>query len=124
MPRVKKKVGWIALAGPAAFVTGLLIAIAATAVPPSGWLYFALGVIGVIAGIIITARETGPFLLASIAIIVAALSMQVLMTAGLALVEKVVPGELTRLAANVVTILGAAVTVVALRAIYDILKGG
>ncbi|KXB03467.1 hypothetical protein AKJ47_02210 [candidate division MSBL1 archaeon SCGC-AAA261G05] len=64
------------LVGPAAFYVGLLIAIGAAFIEPTGWLYVALGIIGVIIGLLnITARETGPFLLASIAFIVAALGM-------------------------------------------------
>ena len=75
--------------------------------------------IGVIAGILmITAREIGPFLLSSTTIIVAALSMQVVITA----VLNTIPEHLIRLTANVVTLLGTAVIVVALRAIYDIFK--
>ena len=113
----------IDLVGPAAFYIGLLIALIAAFIieaPPSGWLYVVLGVLGVIVGLLnITARETSPFLLASIAFIVAAFGMQNLIAeAGVS-----VQAELTQLAANLTTLVGAAAMVVSLRAIYEAAKG-
>ena len=121
MARVKapeKKL--IALVGPAAFYIGLLIALVAAFVSPSWELYAALGVLGVIVGLLnITARETSPFLLATIAFIVAAFGMQYLV----AEVGVSVKAELTQLAANLTTLVGAAAMVVSLRAIYEAAKG-
>jgi hypothetical protein len=106
--------------GPAAFYIGLLIVIIAMFVTPSGWLYVALGILGVIVGLLnITSKESGPFLFATIAFIVAALGMQTLITAaGVA-----VPKELTRLAANITVLVGAAAVIIALRAIYEAARG-
>jgi hypothetical protein len=107
----------IALVGPVAFYIGLLIVLVAAFATPSGWLFVALGVLGVIVGLLnITARETGPFLLATIAFIVAALGMQ-------RLIPIAIPVELTRLAANLTVLVGAAAMVVAVRAIYEAAKG-
>ena len=63
--------------GPAAFYIGLLIVIIAMFITPSGWLYVVLGILGVIVGLLnITSKESGPFLFATIAFIVAALGME------------------------------------------------
>jgi hypothetical protein len=106
--------------GPAAFYIGLLIVIITMFVTPSGWLYVVLGILGVIVGLLnITSKESGPFLFATIAFIVAALGMQTMITtAGVA-----VPKELTRLAANITVLVGAAAVVIALRAIYEAARG-
>jgi hypothetical protein len=106
--------------GPAAFYIGLLIVIITMFVTPSGWLYVVLGILGVVVGLLnITSKESGPFLFATIAFIVAALGMQTLITtAGVA-----VPKELTRLAANITVLVGAAAVVIALRAIYEAARG-
>ena len=106
--------------GPAAFYIGLLIALIAAFITPSGWLYVGLAVLGVIVGLLnVTAKETGPFLFASIAFIVAALGMAILIP--LALVP--IPAELIRLAANITVLVGSAAMLIALRAIYGMAKG-
>lgn len=104
------------LLGPVAFYIGLLIIIVAAFITPSGWLYVGLAVLGVIVGLLnITARESGPFLFATIAFIVAALGMQLMITqAGVA-----VPTELTRLAANITVFVGVSAVIIALRSIYE-----
>ena len=115
----KKKL--IALVGPGAFYIGLVIALVAAFVSPSWELYAALGVLGVIVGLLnITTRETSPFLLATIAFIVAAFGMQYLISE---VVGVSVTAELTQMAANLTTLVGAAAMVVALRAIYETAKG-
>jgi hypothetical protein len=106
--------------GPAAFYIGLLIVVITMFITPSGWLYVVLGILGVIVGLLnITSKESGPFLFATIAFIVAALGMQTLITtAGVA-----VPKELTRLAANITVLVGAAASIIALKAIYEAARG-
>jgi hypothetical protein len=106
--------------GPAAFYIGLLIVVITMFVTPSGWLYVVLGILGVIVGLLnITSKESGPFLFATIAFIVAALGMDTLIgRAGVA-----VPKELTRLAANITVLVGAAAVIIALRAIYEAARG-
>lgn len=115
----------IALAGPAAFYIGLLIALIAAFVTPSGWLFVALGVLGVIVGLLnITTRETSPFLLASIAFIVAAWGMWTLMvTALVPNIPEILTKEFLRLATNLTVLIGAAAMVISLRAIYEVAKG-
>lgn len=88
----------------------------------------ALGVLGVIVGLLnITTRETSPFLLASIAFIVAAWGMWTLMymAFGLALVSipEILTKEFLRLAANLTVLIGASAMVISLRAIYEVAKG-
>ncbi len=125
MPRVAKTKP-IELVGPAAFYIGLVIALVTAFIDPSKWLFVGLGVLGVIVGLLnITARETGPFLLASVAFVVAALGMYVLVTAaGLTAAPAVtIPDWLVRLAANLTALVGAAAMVVALRGVYEAAKG-
>lgn len=128
MPRAKN-VKAIALIGPAVFYLGLLIALGAAFLDPLPGLYVGLGVLGVIIGLLnITARESGPFLLASIAFIVAAAGMAYLVGAAGATVPVgmnpvVVPNVLIRLAANLTVLVGGAAMIIALRAIYEAAKG-
>ena len=124
----EKVVKRIALIGPAAFYIGLLIALVAAFVTPSGWLYVVLGVLGVIVGLLnITARQTSPFLLASIAFIVAAWGMWTLTVSAFdyaaVSTPEILTEELLRLATNLTVLVGAAAMVIALRAIYEAAKG-
>jgi hypothetical protein len=115
-----KKGKALSLIGPVAFYIGLLIIILAAFITPSGWLYVGLAVLGVIVGLLnITARESGPFLFATIAFIVAALGMQLMITAAGQPVGLTVPTELTRLAANITVFIGVAAVIIALRSIYE-----
>jgi hypothetical protein len=112
----------VSLLGPAAFYIGLVIALIAAFIAPSGWLYVGLAVLGVIVGLLnVTAKETGPFLFASIAFIVATLGMQSLITATLG--AAAIPVQLTRLAANITVLIGSGAMLIALRAIYGMAKG-
>jgi len=114
----------ITLLGPVAFYIGLLIVVVAMFIKPSGWLYVGLAVLGVIVGLLnITARESGPFLFATIAFIVAALGMQYMITAAGTAAGVSVPEKLTRLGANITVLVGAAAMVIALRAIYEAARG-
>lgn len=116
VPKVVAK--GVSLLGPAAFYIGLLITVVAAFVTPSGLLYVGLAVLGVIVGLLnVTAKETGPFLFASIAFIVAALGMALL-------IQVPVPTELLRLAANITVLVGSGAILIALRAIYGMAKGG
>jgi hypothetical protein len=110
----------MSLLGPAAFYIGLLIALIAAFIAPSGWLYVGLAILGVIVGLLnITAKETGPFLFASIAFIVAVLGMSTLIPmAGVDIHE-----TLIKLATNITVLVGAAAMLIALRAIYGMAKG-
>jgi len=106
--------------GPAAFYIGLIIAIIAMFITPSGWLYVVLAILGVIVGLLnITAKESGPFLFATIAFIVAAFGMFTLITAAGVTIRK----ELIRLAANITVLVGSAAVIIALKAIYEAARG-
>ena len=125
MPRVKK-VEAVAFIGLAVFYIGLLTALGTAFLNPTGWLYVGLGALGVIIGLLnITIRESGPFLLASIAFIVIAVGMANLVTAaGLTVTPAMaIPNVLVRLAANLTVLVGGAAMVVALRAIYEAARG-
>lgn len=117
-PKVVEK--GVSLLGPVAFYIGLLIALGTMFVAPSGWLFVGLAVIGVIVGLLnVTAKESGPFLLAAIAFIATALGMTLMISeTGVA-----IPVELIRLAANITVLVGAGAIIIALRAIYEISKG-
>lgn len=126
LARAKKASKWklITLVGPAAFYIGLLITLIAAFVTPSGWLFVALGVLGVIVGLLnITTRETSPFLLASIAFIVAAWGMWTLMAEALLPNPEILTKQLLRLVTNLTILIGAAAMVISLRAIYQAAKG-
>jgi hypothetical protein len=77
-------------------------------------------VLGLIVGLLnVTAKESGPFLFASIAFIVAALGMATLIQmAGVA-----IRAELIQLATNITVLVGSAAMLIALRAIYGMAKG-
>jgi hypothetical protein len=110
------------LVGPVAWYVGLLVALGTAFIDPSGWLYLGLAVIGVIVGLLnITAKETGPFLFASIAFIVAVLAMAVLigMTYGVLMMRY---PEILRLATNLTVLIGAGAMIISLRAIYEMAK--
>jgi hypothetical protein len=114
-----KAPAFMALLGPVAFYVGLIVALGAAFVTPSGWLYIALAIIGVIVGLLnITAKETGPFLFSSIAFIIAALGMATL----IGMTGVAIPQELIRLAANITVLIGAGAMVISLRAIYELAK--
>lgn len=116
----EKAVKRIALIGPAAFYIGLIIALVAAFMSPSDWLFVVLAVLGVIVGLLnITARESSPFLLATIAFVVTVLGMRMMIP----LTGVSIPAELTQLAANITTLVGAAALIIALRAIYEAAKG-
>ena len=117
---VEKKA--VALVGPAAFYIGLLIAVVAAFITQSGLLYVGLAVLGVIVGLLnITAKEIGPFLFASIAFIVAALGMGVLVSSMIPATIAQYP-EFLRLATNLVVFIGAGAMLISLRAIYEVAK--
>jgi len=106
--------------GPAAFYIGLLIAVIAMFITPSGWLYVVLAILGVIVGLLnITTKESGPFLFATIAFIVAAFGMYTLIHAAGVDIRK----ELVRLAANITVLVGSAAVIIALKAIYEAARG-
>lgn len=112
----------IALLGPAAFYIGLLIVLVTAFIDPSGWLYVGLAVLGVIVGLLnITAKQVGPFLFASIAFIVAALGMAVMLTYTVPLALVQYP-QFLRLAANIVVFIGAGAMLISLREIYELAK--
>lgn len=109
------------LVGPVAFYIGLLIAVvAAVTVDPSGKLYGALAVLGIIVALLnITAEEVNKYIVSSVAFILSALAMYTMITAtGVDLAE-----EIVNLAANVTVLVGAGVALIALKAIYQMAKG-
>jgi len=111
--------GKLSIIGPIAFYIGLIIAIATIFITPSGWLYLALAVLGVIVGLVnITAKESGAFLLATIAFIVTCVGTTLLVSMN----GIVIPDELLRLAANITVLVGLGAIVIALKAIYGIAK--
>lgn len=119
---VGKATSKLVLLGPISFYVGLLIALVAaliTTAAPSPWLYVGLAVIGIVVGLLnVTAKETAPFLLAAIALIITVTGMQSLIQA----TGVVVPLQLSVLAASVTVLVGAGAAIIALLAIYEISK--
>ncbi len=122
-PNMKKKsvIRIESLVGPLVFYIGLLISVvAAAAYTPSGEFYIVLAVLGVIVGLFnVTAPEVNKFMISSIAFILTAMAMQQMISAEATVT---IPTELTRLATNIVVLIGAGVLVIALKAIYEIAK--
>jgi glucan phosphoethanolaminetransferase (alkaline phosphatase superfamily) len=108
------------LLGPVAFYVGLLISVIGSFVAePSGALYGVLAVLGIIVALLnITAKEVNMYMVSSIAFIVSFSAVQQLVTAA----GSTIPTWLSRLAANLVVLVGAGVIVIALKAIYQLAK--
>ena len=101
-------------AGKYAFVLGLILALLATFMQHQMWTFWVLAVIGLIVGFMnITGEETQTFLLASIGLILSATALQSIPMVG---------EFVTEMVANVLAFLGAAVLVVAVRAIIATAK--
>ena len=103
-------------AGRYAFIAGFAIAVFAGLGFQASWVAWVLAALGVIVGFLnVTGRETRGFLIASIALILSASSVQA-----------IDPGEFTRvgysIVANVVTFMSAAVLVVALKSVFEVTK--
>jgi hypothetical protein len=131
-PEAKASV-WIPanIAGPAAFYLGLAIAVVTMAVAPSGLLYVGLAILGVLIGLLnVTAKESGPYLFASIAFIVTATGIINVLTgltgntfSGLLLAPDLsISVALVRLASNLIVLVGAGAVIIAIRAIFEIAK--
>jgi hypothetical protein len=108
------------LLGPLAFYVGLLISVVTAFVAePSGVLYGVLAVLGIIVALLnITAKEINMYMLSSVAFIVSFSAVQQLVTAA----GSTIPDWLSKLAANLVVLVGAGVIVIALKAIYQLAK--
>ncbi|MEM3402915.1 MAG: hypothetical protein QXH08_06845 [Candidatus Hadarchaeales archaeon] len=119
------------IAGPAAFYLGLIIAVVTIGVAPSGMLYVGLAILGIIIGLLnVTAKESGPYLFASIAFIVTATGIINVITGltgntftGLLFAPDLsITVVLVRLAANLIVLVGAGAVIISVRAIYEIAK--
>ena len=100
-----------------AFYVGLLISVVSAFVAePPGALY---GVLGIIVALLnITAKEVDMYMVSSIAFIVSFSAVRQLVTAA----GLTIPDWLTKLAANLVVLVGAGVIIIALKAIYQLAK--
>ncbi len=104
----------MALVGKWAFIVGLIIAVAAGLGFNQPWVGWVLAVLGLIVGFLnVGDKETHGFLLAAIALIVAANAV-----AGLPYIG----GYATNIIANLIAFLAAAVLVVALKSLFGIAK--
>jgi hypothetical protein len=100
-----------------AFYVGLLISVVSAFVAePPGALY---GVLGIIVALLnIMAKEVNMYMVSSIAFIVSFSAVRQLVTAA----GLTIPDWLTKLAANLVVLVGAGVIIIALKAIYQLAK--
>lgn len=97
-----------------AFIVGIVLAVVVAFVTQIAWMYWILAVLGLVVGFLnITTEETKGFLLASIALILSATSVQ-----GIPLVGQIV----TQIMANLVAFIAAAVLVVALKTLFETAK--
>jgi len=97
-----------------AFIIGIVLSVIAAFVSQMGWMYWALAVLGVVVGFLnITSEETKGFLIAAIALILSASSVQSIPFVG----ELV-----TRIMGNLVAFMSAAVLIVALKSLFETAK--
>jgi hypothetical protein len=97
-----------------AFIIGFILSVIAAFVTNVSWVYWALAVLGVVVGLLnITAEETKGFLLAAIALILSASSVQ-----AIPLVGEIV----TQIMSNLVAFMSAAVLVVAAKSLFESAK--
>lgn len=105
-------------AGSWAFILGIILAIiAGILIAPAGWIVLLLGLLGLVVGLLnITSKETVQFLVASIALVAAASSFN--------LVLETVGGEiaasLQTLLGNIAVFVAPAAIVVALKTIFTL----
>ena len=104
----------MALVGKGSFVVGLVIAVAGGLGFEQAWFGWVLAVLGLIAGFLnIRDKESQTFLLAAIALIVAANAVGAIPYIG---------EVITRIIANLVIFLGGAVLVVAVKSLFVVAK--
>lgn len=97
-----------------AFIVGIVLAVIASFVSQMSWIYWVLAVLGLVVGFLnVTAEETRGFLLAAVALILSASSVQ-----GIPLIGETV----TRIMGNLVAFMSAAVLVVALKSLFESAK--
>jgi hypothetical protein len=97
-----------------AFIAGFVLAVVAAFITQVSWMYWLLAVLGLVVGFLnVTAEETKGFLLAAIALMLSATSVQ-----AIPLVGEVV----TTVMANLVAFIAAAVLVVALKTLFETAK--
>ncbi len=106
--------------GEISFILGLVIAILAgifVSFTNSGWIVLALVVLGLIVGFLnITEKETQPFLIASIALIVTAISGSMLT------IIPFIGNALNAIVQNIAVFVAPAVIVVSIKAVYALAK--
>ena len=97
-----------------AFILGLVIAVVGGLGFSQPWFYWLLALLGLIVGFLnVTDKECTKFLLAAIGLIVAASAWSMLPYVG---------GYLTQILSNIVTFIGAALLVVALKVLFETAK--
>ena len=97
-----------------AFIIGFVICVVAGLVIAEPWMYWVLAVLGIIVGFMnITAVETRTFLLAAIGLMLSASSVLTLPLIGVAV---------TKVVANLVVFIAAAVLVVSLKSLFEVAK--
>ncbi len=97
-----------------AFIVGIVLSVISAFITQVGWMYWGLAVLGLVVGFLnITAEETKGFLLAAIALVLSASSVQ-----GIPWVGETV----TQIMGNLVAFMSAAVLVVALKSLFESAK--
>jgi hypothetical protein len=97
-----------------AFIVGFVICVVAGLVIAEPWMYWVLAVLGIVVGFMnISELETRTFLLAAIGLMLSASSVLALPVIGVAV---------TKVVANLVVFIAAAVLVVSLKSLFDVAK--
>jgi hypothetical protein len=97
-----------------AFIVGFVICVVAGLLIAEPWMYWVLAVLGLIVGFMnITGAETKTFLLAAIGLMLSASSVMAIPLIGVAV---------TAIVANIVAFIAAAVLVVSLKSLFEVVK--
>lgn len=104
--------------GPWSFIAGLILALIFAFIPPAGWTFLVLGVIGIAVGLLnITDKEIQGFLIAAVAFVVSSSSLTKIF-----LDLKIGAAFVGQFLTNVTTLMAPAAAVVAIIALYKLAK--
>ena len=101
-----------------AFIVGLIIAVlAGVVIPPAAWLMLILAALGIVVGVLnVTAKESTPFLVAVIALVVSTDTINRLLDA--ASLSGAIATTIQTVMGNVAIFVAPAAVIVAIRAIF------
>jgi hypothetical protein len=114
-----KKAETMSKIGSWSFILGLVICIlAGVVITTTPWLVLVLGLLGLVVGFLnVTAKESAPFLIASVALLLASGNFSVVLKS---LALPLVTGAIETILGNIIVFVAPAAVLVALRTIYSL----